>query len=210
MTGDDGRDGPGRRTGRDGGGRPVAGEGDGRPVAGSKSGGDGDGGDPPVRDATDVILEQWRHERPDLDLSLMGPLGRLWQLAQLLEPRVNSVFTRHGLRRGEFDVLTALRRAGEPYTLIPSELADTLMMSRAGMTNRIDRLEAAGLVERRLDPADRRSFLVALTERGREVIDETMTEHAANLQRLVASVPAEQIEALDGALRTLLRGLGAK
>jgi DNA-binding MarR family transcriptional regulator len=160
-----------------------------------------------MSDAIDVIMEQWRRERPDLDLSAMGPLGRLWQVSALLDPEVEQVLTRHGLRRGEFDVLTALRRAGEPYTLIPSELAETLMMSRAGMTNRVDRLEEAGLVERALDPADRRSFLVAMTEKGRAVIDETMTEHADNLTRLVAGLSRQELEALDLALRTLLRGL---
>jgi DNA-binding MarR family transcriptional regulator len=160
-----------------------------------------------MSDAIDVIMEQWRRERPDLDLSAMGPLGRLWQVSALLDPEVEQVLTRHGLRRGEFDVLTALRRAGEPYTLIPSELAETLMMSRAGMTNRVDRLEQAGLVERALDPADRRSFLVAMTEKGRAVIDETMTEHAENLKRLVAGLSRQELEALDLALRTLLRGL---
>ncbi|HEY4456882.1 MAG TPA: MarR family transcriptional regulator [Pseudonocardiaceae bacterium] len=160
-----------------------------------------------MSDAIDVIMEQWRQERPDLDLSAMGPLGRLWQVSAMLAPEVEQVLTKHGLRRGEFDVLTALRRAGEPYTLIPSELAETLMMSRAGMTNRVDRLEEAGLVERALDPADRRSFLVAMTEKGRAVIDETMTEHAANLKRLVSGLSRQELEALDLALRTLLRGL---
>jgi DNA-binding MarR family transcriptional regulator len=158
-------------------------------------------------DAIDVILGQWQRERPDLDLAAMGVLGRLWQVSALLAPEIEQVFARHGLRRGEFDVLTALRRAGEPYTLIPSEMAQTLMMSRAGMTNRVDRLEEAGLVERTLDPADRRSFLVALTERGRTVIDETMTEHAANLKRLVAGLSAREYDALDRALRTLLGSL---
>lgn len=160
------------------------------------------------QDAIDVILEQWRHERPDLDLSAMGVLGRLWQVSALLAPKVERVLIRHGLRQGEFDVLTALRRAGEPYTLMPSELADTLMMSRAGMTNRVDRLEESGLVKRTLDPADRRSFLVALTGKGREVIDDTMTEHAANLRRLVSVLSRQEHEDLDLALRTLLRGLG--
>ncbi len=159
------------------------------------------------RDAIDVILDQWRRERPDLDLSAMGLLGRLWQASALLAPQVEEVFARHGLRRGEFDVLTALRRAGEPYTLIPSELADTLMMSRAGMTNRVDRLEQSGLIERALDPADRRSFLVALTDKGRAVIDETMTEHAANLKRLVSRLSQQDYDSLDLALRALLRGL---
>jgi DNA-binding MarR family transcriptional regulator len=154
-------------------------------------------------DGIDAIIEQWGRERPDLDLSAMRVFGRLSQVTALLTNAVEPVFEKHGLRRGEFDVLAALRRSGEPYTLIPSELADALMMSRAGMTNRLDRLEEAGLVERRLDPNNRRSLLVALTEQGRKVIDETMTDHAANLKRLMP----QDVGDLEERLRNLLRDL---
>ncbi len=136
------------------------------------------------RDSVDHILDQWRRERPDLDLSAMGVFGRVAQVARVVEGRVEEVLNRHGLRSGDFDVLAALRRSGPPYTLIPSELSDMVMMSRAGMTSRLDRLEAAGLVERSLDPADRRSFKITLSEKGHEVIDATLTDHAANLARL--------------------------
>jgi DNA-binding MarR family transcriptional regulator len=156
------------------------------------------------RDAIDVILEQWRRERPDLDLSAMAVFGRIAMVARVAEAAVEQVFARHGLRQGEFDVLSALRRGGPPYTLIPSELSATLMMSRAGMTNRLDRLEAAGLVERSLDPADRRSFRIALTEEGRRVIDAALTEHAANLARLAAGLPPDDATALTRILRGLL------
>jgi DNA-binding MarR family transcriptional regulator len=157
-------------------------------------------------DAIDRILEQWRRERPDLDLSAMGAFGRLAQVTRLLEPRVDQVVLKRGLRQGEFDVLAALRRCGPPYTLIPSELSAVLMMSRAGMTNRLDRLEAAGLVERSLDPADRRSFRVRLTDEGLRVIDETLTEHAANLARLASPLTPEDLKTLAGILRKLLDG----
>ncbi|MFG1704946.1 MarR family winged helix-turn-helix transcriptional regulator [Nonomuraea sp. M3C6] len=157
-------------------------------------------------DAIDRILEQWRRERPDLDLSAMGMFGRLAQVMRILEPRIDQVFSKHGLRQGEFDVLAALRRAGPPYTLIPSELSAVLMMSRAGMTNRLDRLEAAGLVERSLDPADRRSFRVRLTRKGLRIIDDTLTEHAANMARLASPVTPEEAETLAEILRKLLDG----
>lgn len=162
------------------------------------------------RDAVDAILDQWRRERPDLDLSAIGVLGRLAQVSLVLGRDVEQVFARHGLHSGEFDVLAALRRSGSPYTLIPSELSEALMMSRAGMTNRLDRLEAAGLVVRSLDPADRRSFRVALTEKGREVIDATLTEHAANVARLVSCLTPEQTESLQHAIWTLLRSVESK
>jgi DNA-binding MarR family transcriptional regulator len=159
------------------------------------------------QDAIDVILDQWRQQRPDLDLSAMGVFGRLGLLSRALETAVEPVFTRHGLRLGEFDVLAALRRAGPPYTLIPSQLAAALMMSRAGMTNRLDRLEAAGLVQRSLDPADRRSFRITLTEKGRQVVDATLSEHAANLARLASHLTPQDATTLSRILRTMLNAL---
>ena len=155
-------------------------------------------------DPIDDMLDQWRTERPDLDLAPMAVFGRIAVLARVLEVRVEKVFAEHGLRQGEFDVLTALRRSGPPYTLIPSELSAMLMMSRAGMTNRIDRLAAAGFVERTLDPADRRSFRISLTDAGREVIDETMTDHAANLTTIAAGLSATELRDLGAALGKLL------
>lgn len=160
------------------------------------------------RDAIDVIVDQWRRERPDLDLSAMAVFGRIAMVSRVVEVAVEQVFARHGLRQGEFDVLSALRRGGSPYTLIPSELSATLMMSRAGMTNRLDRLEAAGLVERSLDPADRRSFRIALTEEGRRVIDAALTEHAANLTRLASGLSPDDAAVLARVLRGLLSAPG--
>ncbi|MEV0619766.1 MarR family transcriptional regulator [Nonomuraea sp. NPDC050404] len=157
-------------------------------------------------DAIDRILEQWRRERPDLDLSAMDVFGRLAQIMRLMMPQVDQVFTKRGLRQGEFDVLAALRRAGPPYTLIPSELSEVLMMSRAGMTNRLDRLEAASLVERSLDPADRRSFRVKLTGDGLRIIDDALTEHAANLARLASPLTPDDMDTLAALMRKLAGG----
>ncbi|MFI9456082.1 MarR family winged helix-turn-helix transcriptional regulator [Amycolatopsis sp. NPDC052450] len=157
-------------------------------------------------DAIDAVVGAWRRERPELDLTAIGVAGRLGRVAMLTTPMVEGVFAKHGLKQGEFDVLAALRRSGKPYTLIPSELSATLMMSRAGMTSRIDRLEAAGLVERALDPEDRRSFRVTLTERGFEVVDAAMTEHTANVAKLLSPL-GEDLGVLDAALRRLLVSL---
>lgn len=159
------------------------------------------------RDAVDVILDQWRRERPDLDLAGIGVFGRIMQLSLLLSTAMERVYERYGLRNGDFDVLTALRRAAPPHTLTPSELADSLMMSRAGMTKRLDHLEADGLVRRSLDPADRRSFRVALSDRGRAAIDAALTEHSANLARLTSALSTQESAALEGSLRTLLRAV---
>ncbi|WP_328613674.1 MarR family transcriptional regulator [Amycolatopsis sp. NBC_00355] len=156
-------------------------------------------------DAVDAVVSAWARERPDLDLTAIGVAGRLGRLSLVLGPAQERVFGKFGLQRGEFDVLAALRRSGEPYTLIPSELSATLMMSRAGMTSRLDRLEAAGFVERTLDPNDRRSFRIRLTDRGFEVVDAAMTEHTANVTELLSSLRGKELGLLDDVLRKLLR-----
>ncbi|ROS43977.1 MarR family winged helix-turn-helix transcriptional regulator [Amycolatopsis thermoflava] len=125
----------------------------------------------------------------------------------LLAPAQEKVFTTFGLQRGEFDVLAALRRSGDPYTLTPSQLSATLMLTRAGMTSRLDRLEAAGFAERTLDPADRRSFRVRLTDTGFATVDEAMTAHTANVTRLLSALDGKRLGALDDLLRILLRAL---
>jgi DNA-binding MarR family transcriptional regulator len=162
-----------------------------------------------VDDEIDAISAQWERERPGLDLEAMALFGRFGRLYLLANRSVEAVFARHGLQRGEFDVLAALRRSGAPYVLTPSTLSATLMLSRAGMTNRLDRLESAGLVQRELDPDDRRSFLVALTGRGTEVVEAAVDEHVANEARLLAALSAKDRANLDRMLRILLRDLSA-
>lgn len=160
-------------------------------------------------DSVDAVVAAWTRERPDLDLTAIGIAGRLGRAALLLRPAQERVFTGFGLQRGEFDVLATLRRAGEPYTLTPSQLSAALLLTRAGMTNRIDRLVASGLVERTLDPNDRRSFRVRLTEQGFTTVDEAMTAHTANVTRLLSGLPASGQAALEDLLRTLLHTLEA-
>src|SRR3954464_7727933 len=117
----------------------------------------------PAPDAIDRMIAQWRRERPDLDLDAMAIFGRLGRLTAHLGPAIDRAFAASGLQRGEYDVLAALRRSGEPFSLTPSTLSDTLMLSRAGMTNRLDRLESAGLIARRHNQQDRRSMHIDLT-----------------------------------------------
>src|SRR5688572_27524247 len=110
----------------------------------------------------------------------MATIARLGRVAAVVTRAVEDVLLEHGLTVGEFDVLATLRRGGAPYEMIPSALARVLMLSPAGMTNRVDRLEAAGLVDRRPDPADRRSSWVVLTRAGRTLVDAAVTDHVAN------------------------------
>jgi DNA-binding MarR family transcriptional regulator len=160
-----------------------------------------------MEDVVDRVVDQWRAERPDLDLDAMATFGRLGRVAAHLTRAVEAIPRAHGLTLGEADVLWCLRRSGAPFTLTPTVLARSLLLSPAGTTNRIDRLEAAGLVERRLDPDDRRSFLVRLTDAGRAVADESVAEHVANEARLLEPLGPAGRTAFDRALRVLLGSL---
>ncbi|MEV6426806.1 MarR family transcriptional regulator [Nocardia sp. NPDC051463] len=159
------------------------------------------------QDPVDTIVEQWRRERPDLELDAMAVIGRLGRLLVVAQRAIEAVFTAHGLQRGEFDVLAALRRSGEPFELNPSVLADTLMLSRAGMTGRLDRLESAGFVRRIADAEDRRAVRVALTDSGRELIDTVVTAHTENETRILSVLSATDRRELDRIARTLLGSL---
>ena len=139
----------------------------------------------------------------------MATIGRLGRLHHLARVQIESVLAQHGLSIGEFDVLAALRRAGEPYALRPIDLARTLMLSPAGMTSRLDVLEQSGWIERRHDRHDRRSILVELTERGLTVVDTAVTDHLANEHRILSPLSERQRATLDTILRQLLSGLDA-
>lgn len=158
----------------------------------------------PDRDAVDQILAQWNRERPDLDVSPMGLIGRLGRLRAHISRAHEAVFQRHGLNSASFDLLATIRRSGPPFRLSPSELLDTMMITSGTMTNRIDQLEKQGLVERLPHPEDRRALLVALTEKGRAVIDAAVTDHVANQNRLVETLTPEDRSALDGLLKQYL------
>lgn len=164
------------------------------------------------QDPVDAIVEQWSRERPDLELEAMGVVGRLGRLLVVAQREIEAVFTAHGLQRGEFDVLAALRRSGAPFELNPSVLADTLMLSRAGMTGRLDRLESAKLVRRIADAEDRRAVRVALTDSGRKLIDTVVTAHTENETRMLSVLSAKDRRELDRIARVLLGSLegGAK
>ncbi|MEV6137622.1 MarR family transcriptional regulator [Nocardia sp. NPDC051990] len=155
----------------------------------------------------DAIVEQWRQERPDLELEAMGVIGRMGRLLAVAQRDIEAVFLARGLQRGEFDVLAALRRSGVPFELNPSVLADALMLSRAGMTGRLDRLESAGLVRRIADAQDRRAIRVALTETGRTLIDEVVTAHTENETRMLSVLSAKDRHDLDRIARVLLASL---
>lgn len=158
----------------------------------------------PTRDAVDEILEQWKRERPDLDLQAMGIFGRLGRLATIAAKIVGATLAEHDLNIGEFDVLATLRRAGAPYRLTPTQLARSSMLSSGAMTNRLDRLEQAGLIERRDDPGDRRGILVGLTRAGLARIEAAVTDHVANEARVLRDLTKGEQADLAQLLRKLV------
>jgi DNA-binding MarR family transcriptional regulator len=159
-------------------------------------------------DEIDRIVEEWNRERPDLDVSPTETLQRITRLSLLQGVSFARVFAPYGVSFGEYLVLAALRRAGPPYRMNPTHLFNSVILSSGAMTNRIDRLEEMGLVERQPDPTDRRGRLVALTDRGRELVDAAVADHLANEQRLLGTLDAVEREQLAGLLRKLLLSPG--
>lgn len=156
------------------------------------------------QDGVDLILKQWARERPDLDASPMGVIGRISRLSRIFERELQDAFSSFGLNPGEFDVLATLRREGKPYQLNPTELSKALMVSSGGMTNRLDRMERAGLVTRQPDPGDRRGSQVVLTEKGLRLVEEAVAEHVTNEHRLLSALQKTDREGLANLLRELL------
>ncbi|MGH8889452.1 MAG: MarR family winged helix-turn-helix transcriptional regulator [Acidothermaceae bacterium] len=158
-------------------------------------------------DHLDAIEQAWKRERPDVDVAPLVLLGRLFRAGALADAELGRGLVSFDLQPGWFDLLAALRRAGEPYELHPTQLMSATMLSSGGMTKRLDRLVEAGLVARRPDPADRRATLVRLTSRGRKTIDKALPVHVGNEDRLLAVLNAKDRKALDTLLRKLLAAL---
>jgi DNA-binding MarR family transcriptional regulator len=161
-----------------------------------------------MQDRIDRILAQWKRERPDLETRSMGLVGRIQRAAAALRPRLDETHEASGLQGESFDVLASLRRSGPPYQLSPTQLYREMMLTSGAMTNRIDRLEDAGLVARRADPDDRRGTLVRLTAKGKTLIDAAAAKHVANEDRLVSGLSVREQQQLTELLRNLLVTLG--
>ena len=137
------------------------------------------------------MLDLWRRERPEIEADGMTLVPRVMRLAHLYDGEMARVSRSFGLKPGWLDVLSALRRIGAPHRMSATELARWVLLSSGGMTNRLDRMEEAGLVRRRSDPADRRGVLVELTPRGRRVIDAAIDAHLALYEELVSGALSE-------------------
>lgn len=145
-----------------------------------------------MTDHVATVMAQWQRERPDLDPSPQGIIGRLHRVGLRLTEELLAVYAAHGLGEGEFDILASLRRQGEPYALSAGDLAASTMVTSGAITKRVDRCLAQGWVTREPNATDARGRVVALTDAGRELIDRAFAEHLANEQRLVASFSASE------------------
>ncbi|WP_017595448.1 MarR family winged helix-turn-helix transcriptional regulator [Nocardiopsis potens] len=161
-----------------------------------------------MKDNVDRRLDQWRAERPDIDPAPMGVVSRIQRACRLLERELRDNFARFDLQIWEFDIAGTLLRSGPPYRLTAGQLVESSMVTSGAITNRIDRLAARGLVTREVDPENRRSVLITLTEEGKELIDRVVVEHVALEERLLGELGGEDRERLAGLLRELLIGLG--
>lgn len=155
-------------------------------------------------DEVDRLVEAWNAERPDLDVRPLQVLSRVSRLARHLDRARRAVFTAHDMESWEFDVLTALRRAGAPYQLSPGRLLRATLVTSGTMTNRIDRLTAAGLVERHPDPQDKRGVQVRLTRAGLTRVDATFADLLNREHAILEGLSPEQRDVLADLLRTLL------
>ena len=157
-----------------------------------------------MEDEVDRLVASWHAERPDLDVEPLQILSRVSRLARHLDRARRSVFAAHALESWEFDVLTALRRAGEPYRLNPGQLLRATLVTSGTMTNRIDRLEATGLVKRHPDPQDKRGVQVRLTEAGKSRVDTAFADLLDRERLLLGGLSGADRRHLANLLRTLL------
>ncbi|MDL5029295.1 MarR family winged helix-turn-helix transcriptional regulator [Vibrio sp. BS-M-Sm-2] len=155
-------------------------------------------------DAIDRVVEQWAKEKPELETEPMAMMGRIMRIAKYMETQVAELHKKYDMKLGEFDVLATLRRSGKPYRLTPSELIGSMMLTSGAMTNRLDKLEAKGLISREHSKEDRRSVSVQLTKDGLILIDQMMTEHVEMQKKLVKSMSASQKKNTNQLLKTWL------
>ncbi|EBA18103.1 transcriptional regulator PecS [Roseobacter sp. SK209-2-6] len=155
-------------------------------------------------DHVDFVTQQWAKERPDLDVSSMGVIGRVARLYLAYGEGMQKNFACFGLNAAKFDVLATLRRAGAPYRLSPGDLLKATMVTSGTMTNRIARLEADGMVQRFINPDDSRSFLIELTEEGLLLIDRVLEAHVTRQSEMLAGLSQEERAGFEVLLKRAL------
>lgn len=158
-------------------------------------------------DSISSFIADWRRERPDLDPWPLGIVGRISRIYARFLRQADTWLAPLGLGWETFSLIAALRRSGKPYALNPTELQRQSLLTSGAMTNRIDRVEAQGLVERRPDPADRRGVIVRLTPAGRALADKAIAVHFRATAEWLGQIPAAERTRLDQLLAGLLFSL---
>lgn len=158
-----------------------------------------------VQESVPTIIAQWHREKPEFDTGPMALFGALARAFLLTSPVIEKFMAKHGVARGMFDVLAALRRAGSPYRLQPSKLSKSLMLSGAGMTNRLDRLEVMRLIVRRPEPKDRRSVRIQLTPKGLQLVEKLIPRLVEIEKEIVSDFGEANIKKLTQLLVALNR-----
>lgn len=155
-------------------------------------------------DEVDRLVAAWTRERPELDVTPLEVLSRVSRLSRHLDLARREAFGAVELEPWEFDVLAALRRAGEPYSLSPGDLLRQNLVSSGTMTNRLDRLESRGLLRREPDPHDRRGVRAVLTPEGRAAVDAALDALLGQERQILASLSSAEQEHLARMLRALV------
>ncbi|MBJ9973997.1 winged helix-turn-helix transcriptional regulator [Pseudomonas sp. S75] len=160
-----------------------------------------------MKDHVDFVVAQWAQAMPAVDATSMEVFGRMARLQKHLERRRGAVLDQYGFKEGEFDVMATLRRAGAPYQLTPTELYNSLLITSGAMTNRLNRLKEAGMIEQIHDTADKRSYKVALTAEGLRSIELAVGSHTDLQNHFLAPLAPGEREALARMLKAMLAAL---
>lgn len=153
-----------------------------------------------VVDGVDQVARDWRRERPDIDVSSIGIVTRIWRIARHLENQRREQLAGLGTDRGTMDVLAMLRRSGPPFRRCAGELTRLALITSGGVSQRLEKLERAGLITRHVDTSDRRRVDVELTASGIQLVDSTLTDLMDHDTKVLE-------EALDEDEQELLRRL---
>jgi len=157
-----------------------------------------------MNDLVDLVISQWTQECPAQDFAAMSVVARLFHLNAFAARNVNRTFRQYNLHQGEFDVLATLYRTGSPYAMNPQKLVQALLLTSGAMTNRLDRLEQAGLLVRSPNPDDRRGVIVSLTADGLRTIKILLKDYLSDLNDLLEPLSAAERRQLAGLLKKLL------
>ncbi|WP_428377901.1 MarR family winged helix-turn-helix transcriptional regulator [Lichenicoccus sp.] len=157
-----------------------------------------------IKDRLDFLIERWGDARPGLDTSPWAVCGRLTLINELFMARVGQLLKRHRLTFNEYQSLAAIYLSGPPYESSPNQIAHHNLLTSGGMTNLLNKMEAADLISRRPAEQDRRGVVVSLTAEGRERLDAALIDENGFEHEWISSLTAQEAEILSILLRKLL------